>query len=57
MQSWRDSLTLVWFYKNKSLKCSSVELDGTLSHILAIKTMHPKSQVHHVITGNQQVIF
>ena len=57
MQSWRDSLTLVWFKKNKSLKCSSVELDGTLSPILATKTMHPQSQVHHVITGNQQVIF
>ena len=29
--------------KNKTLQCSSLKLDGTLSSILAVKTMYPES--------------
>ena len=47
MQSWRDSLVLLKI--NKSLECSSMKLKGTLSSILAMKTMYPEcsTQCYH----------
>ena len=47
MQSWRDSLVLL--KTNKSLECSSMKLKGTLSIILAMKTMYPEcsTQCYH----------